>query len=406
MLPRWHRTLRRVRHISSAASAIAGLLAIAAFAIVAAVAQLRGDATAGTLLVGGAAAALAYATYLIVTLRRQLKGVKESRAALQRQNEHLRTLSFDLLSSKIRLANLTRELETTLETMDQGLMMVDENGIVVQCNSRARRLLELPEDMMAAHPRFADVLEYQWHTNLSGREDGTFEQFAARRLVADRPYAHELRRPDGRIVEMRSIPMTAGGFVRTYTDITARKNAEDKVRYLARHDDLTRLANRAAFRERLGEALTLAQASGRGMAVMYLDLDHFKDINDSHGHEVGDRVLAEAAQRMRVLVRATDTVARLGGDEFAVILPFLETEATADDLARRLVAAVAEPYAIEAAVAHIGVSIGIALFPKDGREADALLHQADEALYAAKRAGRGTYRFQPAPTQRVGGART
>ncbi|HLH87016.1 MAG TPA: diguanylate cyclase [Xanthobacteraceae bacterium] len=353
----------------------------------------------------GSAALAACAICLIVSTRRRLAHLEAACVSLRRQNDELRAQSDALLSGKTNLASLTRELETTLETMDQGLMTVDARGIVVQCNSRARRLLGLPDDMMAARPRFVDVLNYQWHTNQSGREDGSFAAFAARRLVADRAYAHELRRPDGRIVEVRSIPLATGGFVRTYTDITARKVAEEQVRYLARHDDLTRLINRATFRERLGEALSLARQSGRGVAVMYLDLDHFKDVNDSRGHDVGDRVLADAARRMRMAVRATDTVARLGGDEFAVILSFLDNEKTADDIGARLVAAIAEPYAIDAMPARIGVSIGIALYPQDGGAADELLQQADRALYAAKRAGRGTYRFQAAGPPRVTAAR-
>jgi diguanylate cyclase (GGDEF)-like protein len=211
--------------------------------------------------------------------------------------------------------------------------------------------------------------------------------------VVDRPHAQELTRPDGRVIEVRSIPLDAGGFVRTYTDITARKKAEDRVRYLAHHDDLTQLVNRVAFRERLQHAFALARASARGVAVLYLDLDRFKEINDTRGHDAGDRVLAETAQRMRASVRAVDTVARLGGDEFAIILPFLESEESARQLATRLVASVAEPFLIDGTPARIGVSIGIAIYPKDSVSVDELLLHADGALYRAKHAGRNTFRF-------------
>jgi diguanylate cyclase (GGDEF)-like protein len=342
---------------------------------------------------GGSLVIFVYAAYLMRRARRQYGRLQESRESLREHNEELRQTSDALVSSQLHLGSLTRELETILETMDQGLMMVDDGNIVVHCNSQAKRLLDLPDDLIGARPTFGAILEYQWHTNLSGREDGSYEEFARKRLVVDRPHTQELKRPDGRVIEVRSIPLAAGGFVRTYTDITTRKVAEERVRYLAHHDDLTQLVNRIAFRERLQHAFTLARASGRGVAVLYLDLDHFKEVNDTHGHEAGDRVLAETAQRMRASVRAVDTVARLGGDEFAIILPFLEGEDSARHLATRLVASLAEPFVIDGAPARVGVSIGIAIYPRDSADVDEFLRHADGALYQAKRAGRNTFRF-------------
>jgi diguanylate cyclase (GGDEF)-like protein len=342
---------------------------------------------------GGSAVIFGYAAYLMLVSRRQFRRLKESGASLQRHNDELRTLSDQLVSSQLHMADLTSEMETILATMDQGLMMVDADGIVVHCNSQARRLLDLPEELIAARPAFSAILEYQWNTNRSGREDGSFAVFARKRMVVDRPHTQEIKRPDGRVLEVRSIPVAAGGFVRTYTDITQRKTAEEKVHYLAHHDDLTRLVNRVAFRDRLQQAMGMARASGRGLAVQYLDLDHFKQINDTRGHDAGDRVLAEAAQRMCAAVRTVDTVARLGGDEFAIVLPFLEGEDAAAQLASRLVACLSEPYRVDADSMRIGVSIGIAIFPRDGLAVDTLLQRADAALYDAKRAGRNTFRF-------------
>jgi diguanylate cyclase (GGDEF)-like protein len=342
---------------------------------------------------GGSALIFAYAAYLMGIARRQYARLKQSGEELRSHNEELRQTSDALISSQLHLADLTHELETILETMDQGLIMVDGDNVVVQCNSQAKRLLDLPDDLIDARPTFSAVLEYQWNTNRSGREEGSFEEFARKRMVVDRPHVLELTRPDGRVIEVRSIPLGAGGFVRTYTDITARKIAEDRVRYLAHHDDLTQLVNRVAFRERLQQAFALARTSARGVAVLYLDLDRFKEVNDTRGHEAGDRVLAESAQRMRASVRSVDTVARLGGDEFAIILPFLESEEAARQLAARLVAGLAEPFVINGAPARIGVSIGIAIHPADSASVDELLLHADGALYEAKRAGRNTFRF-------------
>jgi diguanylate cyclase (GGDEF)-like protein len=348
---------------------------------------------------GGSIVIFAYAAYLILISRRQFRRLKESGASLQRHNDELRALSDELVASQLHMADLTHEMETILATMDQGLMMVDGEGYVVHCNSQARRLLDLPDELIAARPAFGAILEYQWNTNRSGREDGSFEAFARKRMVVDRPHTQEIKRPDGRVLEVRSIPVAAGGFVRTYTDITQRKTAEEKVYYLAHHDDLTRLVNRVAFRERLQHAMAMARASGRGLAVQYLDLDHFKQINDTRGHDAGDRVLAEAAQRMCAAVRTVDTVARLGGDEFAIILPFLEGEDAAAQLATRLVARLSEPYRVGEEALCIGVSIGIAIFPRDGLAVDTLLQRADAALYDAKRAGRNTFRFFNAATE-------
>ena len=137
----------------------------------------------------------------------------------------------------------------------------------------------------------------------------------------------------------------------------------------------------------------MSSSSRRGAAILYIDLDNFKQINDTRGHEVGDRVLAEAAKRMRTAVRSIDTVARLGGDEFAIILPFMDEPQAAGGLAKRLIATLSEPYLVDDVPACIGASIGIALFPQDGEGADELVLHADRALYVAKHSGRNTFCF-------------
>ncbi len=187
--------------------------------------------------------------------------------------------------------------------------------------------------------------------------------------------------------------MTSGGFVRTYLDITERKLAEERVKYLAHHDDLTRLVNRVAFRERLQDAMKTAHAKGRGTGLLYLDLDRFKEVNDTRGHDVGDRVLAEAALRMQASVRTSDTVARLGGDEFAVILPSLDDRGDAETLAGRLLSEFARPFDIDNIPSSIGISVGIAIYPDDALTVDELICTADSALYDAKRAGRNRFCF-------------
>jgi diguanylate cyclase (GGDEF)-like protein len=353
------------------------------------------------IILGGSLVVFIYTVFLMRTARRQLRDLRSSEASLTRHNEDLCRLSQQLQSSQTSLADRTRELEMTLETMDQGLILVDAAGIVVICNRRAVEMLDLPAEMMNSKPRFIDQLDYQWRINHSSRQEGTFEEFVRARTVVDRPSSMELRRPDGRILEVRSMPIGDGGVVRTYTDITQRKTAEERTHYLAHHDDLTRLANRVGFRNRLQEAIEIARISRRGLAVLYLDLDQFKQINDRRGHAVGDRVLAEAAQRMRAAVRSVDTVGRLGGDEFAIILPFVDKPPAIAVMGERLVDVLSVPFIIDGEAAACGASVGIALYPEDGQTADKLIAHADQALYAAKSAGRNTFRFYRPPELQV-----
>jgi diguanylate cyclase (GGDEF)-like protein/PAS domain S-box-containing protein len=177
------------------------------------------------------------------------------------------------------------------------------------------------------------------------------------------------------------------------TDITERKAAEEKITQLARTDALTRLANRMTFGERLGQAFAAAQRGAGGFAVLYLDLDRFKEVNDTFGHHGGDCLLQEVAQRLRNSTRETDLVARLGGDEFAIVQSVVGAPWEAETLARKLIDIVSAPYSIEGNAVHIGVSIGIALYAPDVGGPDALLKRADSALYGVKHAGRGHYQF-------------
>jgi diguanylate cyclase (GGDEF)-like protein len=172
-----------------------------------------------------------------------------------------------------------------------------------------------------------------------------------------------------------------------------RKVTEERIRFAAHHDDLTQLANRLMFQDRLRSALVSARAASRGFALLYLDLDGFKLVNDTRGHEAGDRLLVNVAERLRDSVRDSDTVARIGGDEFAIIQQFGDDPAAATSLAERLQEKIAKPFDMPGGPQLVGVSIGIALYPQHGETPDALLRNADVALYRAKKGGRNTFRF-------------
>jgi diguanylate cyclase (GGDEF)-like protein len=197
----------------------------------------------------------------------------------------------------------------------------------------------------------------------------------------------------GRSIRVIEEAMIGGGWVATLEDITAWQQAQEKLAYLAHHDPLTSLPNRTKFREDLEQTLRLLNRDG-GLAVLCLDLDHFKEINDSLGHPIGDDLLKEVACRLRTSVRVGDSVARLGGDEFAIVRagPDLKVSESSS-LAARLVEIVGAPYFVQGHQLNIGVSIGIAFAPDDGKDPDQLLKNADMALYRAKEDGRGTYRF-------------
>ena len=197
---------------------------------------------------------------------------------------------------------------------------------------------------------------------------------------------------DGRIVAVSQRPMQDGGWVAVHEDITERRRAEAKIAHLARHDMLTNLPNRVLFREHLENAFERIQP-GRGFAVHCLDLDHFKTVNDTLGHPIGDELLKLVAVRLIEAVPSTDFIARIGGDEFAVVQTNVSRPEQCSQLASRIVELVSRPYDIDGRHIVIGTSIGIAIAPNDGANPDLLLKNADMALYLAKGDGRGTHRF-------------
>lgn len=342
----------------------------------------------------------------------------ERNASLEATRKHMELQAAELHTSRTHLAKQSAALETTLGHMDQGIMMVDADMTVAVCNQRAMEMLNLPREMMDARPRFDEIVAYQHKIGeftLPGAIDAvTFEW--SKIVLATETY--ERVRPNGRVMEVHSIPLTTGGMVRTYTDITERRRSEEQVRHLAHHDGLTDLANRTSFQQQLDVAISQADRARRfgeegtvaRAAVLYLDLDGFKLINDTYGHGTGDQLLVEVGRRLRRAVRAGDTVARMGGDEFALIQPLGRLPGSSSDswqsvedengggeeegpeaLARRLVAVVAEPYSIDGVQCRVGVSIGVAVYPDHAATAEALLRHADIALYRAKASGKGTH---------------
>jgi diguanylate cyclase (GGDEF)-like protein/PAS domain S-box-containing protein len=217
-------------------------------------------------------------------------------------------------------------------------------------------------------------------------------------LLNDRPaldsFEVEMRRRDGgRVWALQNLTLSGGRIHGTFVDISARKLAEETIEFHAYHDVLTNLPNRKLFLDRLSLALTRSRRSAKPLAVMFVDLDRFKSINDTLGHTAGDELLLEMSRRLRSCVRGDDTVARLGGDEFTIILAELRHPEDAANVAEKILASIEQPLVVAGTPIEVSASIGIALFPADGNDAESLLRNADRAMYRAKQEGRNTYQL-------------
>lgn len=282
--------------------------------------------------------------------------------------------------------------DVALSNMLQGLAMCDSTGRVLIVNRRFIELFGLPTNVAQSVASFAEMMDLAVGCGTITQDDlAALRAWRGPALVnrARAIFAWELA--DGRTLTVTHQPMP-DGWLTTFEDITERRRADVRMAYMARHDALTDLPNRMLFREKLEAALAHARR-GRPLALLCLDLDQFKAVNDTLGHPVGDALLQAVAGRLTEHTRDTDTVARLGGDEFAVVQAPIDKATEAADFAERLIVMFDEPFEVLGHQIVIGTSIGIAFAPQDGLDADQLLKNADLALYRAKSDGRGVYRL-------------
>ena len=307
-------------------------------------------------------------------------------------------IAYDELQRNESLAHSrSAELRTTLENIEQGILMADASGNLQVINRRAIELLDLPPEWLETKPNLKSILCY-----MIGRgEFGSNGERLQRNLWDSikngglgEPVQHfERTRPNGTVLEINAKPLPDGGVVRTYADITERKRAQANIARMATHDELTGLANRTLFRERVSQAIGRAQRYGETFSILLFDLDRFKEINDTCGHPAGDAVLKEAARRLSLCVREHDTVARLGGDEFAILQTKARTDEEVTQLAQRIIKTIRVPFELNGAEIILATSIGIALAPRDGADYEQLIKKADQALYQAKEGGGNYYCF-------------
>jgi diguanylate cyclase (GGDEF)-like protein len=314
-------------------------------------------------------------------------------ASLKLISDRLRRVLLDAVVAGRDVSLLAGRFDTALNNMPHGLCMFDAERRVAVCNKRLAALLGTAPDIASQRPTALELIE-------GCVRAGTVAAANAGRLLAELESGFVgagngevfLETEQARTLALTFHPMADGGAVVLFEDITDRRVAEAKIDQLARYDALTGLPNRALFRDQMDAAVVGLRRRGP-FAIHFIDLDEFKQVNDTLGHPCGDELLCVAADRLRAAVRGSDLVARFGGDEFVVLQYPLGHPKEAGALAERIVASLAEPYRISGNEVVIGASIGIALGPRDGTDADLLLKNADMALYRAKSDGRRAWRF-------------
>ncbi len=305
---------------------------------------------------------------------------------------HARDL--EIAHARVQMQNV--QFNAALNNMVQGLLMYDETGLLRVWNRRFCALLGLPWEEWNAHaagltiPQMMELARSLMKTRLKDREQ---VQSELAHLLRQRQTSRiVLEFTDDRTFIASCSPIEDGGFVLTFEDTTELRRNEKKIAHLAHYDALTDLPNRVLFYEKMDELLSNSRRDGK-VAILSLDLDHFKGVNDMLGHPIGDLLLQDAARRMQSCVRETDVVARLGGDEFAILQSPISKPSEASALASRLIDAVSAPYELDDHQVVVGTSVGIAIAPGDGTVPDQLVRNADLALYRCKAEGGNAYRF-------------
>ena len=302
----------------------------------------------------------------------------------------VRKLSHQHRASKQRLSLEKQRLDTAVNNMTQGLLLFDAKQQLVICNKRYLDMYGLSAEIVKPGCSFRDVIAHRKET---GSFVGDIDHYIEEVLddIARRN-AMIISTPDGRSIQIVNEPVPDGGWLATHEDITERRRAEERITHLAHYDALTDLPNRALFHERLKRELSHATPD-RQLAVLYIDIDEFKSVNDSLGHMIGDALLKSVAASLAGCVRKSDFVARLGGDEFAIVQTGIDDTDDVMMLVSRIFEAIRSPYQCLGHQVTTDASIGIAMAPRDGSDIDRILKNADLAMYAAKAAGRRTYRF-------------
>jgi diguanylate cyclase (GGDEF)-like protein/PAS domain S-box-containing protein len=277
------------------------------------------------------------------------------------------------------------------DTASEAIIITDADVNILEVNNAFSRLTGYSrEEVLGKNPK---ILQ-------SGRQDATFYQAMWQTLQTEGKWQGEIwnRRKNGEIYpEMLSInavyddDLKVANYVAVFSDITHIKDSERRLTYLAQHDPLTDLPNRMLLNDRLEHALAFAHRNQLQLAVLYVDLNGFKQINDRYGHAVGDSVLEEVSKRLEQTIRENDTIARVGGDEFIVLLEYIEGRDDIDVVLEKIETALCRPVRVNDDILQIGASIGVSIYPQDAPNKDKLFSMADKAMYRAKQQGKTTH---------------
>ena len=310
------------------------------------------------------------------------------------QNRMLGTVGFARDISERKQTEETLKLAALVfENSSEAMLVTDADNIILNVNAAFMRMTGYSrEEVIGKDPKILG----------SGEQSPAFYQAMWQSINATGSWHGEIRnkRKSGEIyIEEIVINTIFDNFgrpqrrVALFSDITHRKQTEEQIWQQANFDPLTGLPNRSLFRERMGGEIKKAQRTKRRFAVLFIDLDRFKEVNDTLGHEIGDELLQQAAQRLLACVRSTDTVARLGGDEFTVILEDLDSVESPERVVKQLVEQLSLPFTLQHEQVYVSASIGVTLYPDDAQTLTQLLKNADQAMYAAKNSGRNCYSF-------------
>jgi len=283
-------------------------------------------------------------------------------------------------------------LDVALSAISHGVCMFDEARHLIFCNRAYAAMYDLPAQLTRPGTDLARILEYRDATGNGPASRETYFDVVIETSVKHAPASQTSLLADGRIIKISHNPLDGGGYVAVHEDVTEATRASEQVRFMASHDPLTGLPNRNLLREKLDQLMPLSN-QGESLVLLYLDLDRFKQVNDSLGHPVGDALLKAVTGRLRTCLREEDFVARVGGDEFVILQTEVGDLQRVAVLAERLCTVIGQPYNIAGHDIRVGASIGVSVAPSDCGEADVLIKNADTALYDAKSKGRGTFCF-------------
>jgi diguanylate cyclase (GGDEF)-like protein/PAS domain S-box-containing protein len=302
----------------------------------------------------------------------------------------------NLKQTKVELEKSQNQLQAIIHNAMDGIITINEAGLILGFNPAAEQIfgyshqsvlgknlnILMPEPFRSEHDSYIKRYVETGEARIIG--------VSRREVVAVRKNGEHFP------MELSASEMILGGqrfFIGIVRDITERKLAEEKIAHLAHYDYLTGLPNRALFLDNLEHAMSLAKRNNYRVAVLFLDLDGFKKVNDTLGHDTGDLLLKGVSKRLKEAIRASDTVARVGGDEFIFILNEIGADENAALTANKIITALSEPFELKGQPCHVGGSIGISLYPDNSNETKILIKQADDAMYLAKQSGKNTHKF-------------